>query len=247
MRYYTNFYLKVYPENAKDEFIDNYLEIDENYPFDCDSVNFSKRDYSDVIKKVSASLPGVVIVIDGEGESAGDVWREVWLNGEIVLDWQLDATLPEIPKEFLDQARYSDEEYLKKQALAKLSEKEKSCLDWGNKMIKPDEIRQRRQENLDEFGRNLSIPEIQEVIDRMIINGSTGCASQSKVDLTDLGYAISDLIGKKYPIPVIVDAIVKSKYSEYWNIDVQPREFYYMEYYCWCNLIFSEKTKIEEK
>ena len=81
----------------------------------------------------------------------------------------------------------------------------------------------------------------------MIINGSTGCASQSKVDLTDLGYAISDLIGKKYPIPVIVDAIVKSKYSEYWNIDVQPREFYYMEYYCWCNLIFSEKTKIEEK
>ena len=35
MRYYTNFYLKVYPENAKDEFIANYLEIDEDYPFDC--------------------------------------------------------------------------------------------------------------------------------------------------------------------------------------------------------------------
>ena len=128
MRYYTNFYLKVYPENAKDEFIDNYLEIDENYPFDCDSVNFSKRDYSDVIKKVSASLPGVVIVIDGEGEWTGDVWREVWLNGEIVFDWQLDATRPLVPKEFLDQAHYSDEEYLKKQALAKLSEKEKKLL-----------------------------------------------------------------------------------------------------------------------
>lgn len=44
----------------------------------------------------SKENPGVLFILDGDGEEAGDVWRKWFKNGKSV-EWSADVTRPEMP------------------------------------------------------------------------------------------------------------------------------------------------------
>lgn len=56
------------------------------------------------MKTVSRDFPHLILVLDGEGEDQGDVWRKAYLNGEIVFEWKLPVIeRPSIPVEILNR------------------------------------------------------------------------------------------------------------------------------------------------
>jgi hypothetical protein len=92
MGYYTNFEVEIFPKNPElyQHFIDEYYigEDTKWYSYDTDCKRISKSDY-----------PNTLIILSGVGEESGDIWKKAFLNGEIVWEWKLDATIPDVPKE----------------------------------------------------------------------------------------------------------------------------------------------------
>lgn len=59
------------------------------------------------LKRLSEALPGIIIRIEGSGEDSGDLWVEVWLNGQSLHEtWQrpdLDAMIAAIRAKSVSQ------------------------------------------------------------------------------------------------------------------------------------------------
>jgi len=97
MAYYTNYELEIIPSNESiyQEFLDE-GEFDDE-----DSCKWYSCDED--CKRLSKQYPNHLIVVYGEGEKVGDVWKKAFLNGKCVWSWVLDTTVPPIPDEILGQ------------------------------------------------------------------------------------------------------------------------------------------------
>ena len=98
MTYYTKHTLEIIPENNDiyQEFVNNtgFIEDDETkwYSREKDCINLSREN------------KGYLIVVTGEGNETGDVWKQAFLSGCKVWEWKLELTIPEVPEEILQQA-----------------------------------------------------------------------------------------------------------------------------------------------
>ena len=91
MGYYTHHKLEIIPSNEDlyTEFVEDtgYIENDSTKWYECD------KD----CERLSSENLGYLIVVTGEGEEAGDVWRKAFLNGECVWEWRLESNIPDVP------------------------------------------------------------------------------------------------------------------------------------------------------
>lgn len=97
MGYYTKFTLTVLPDTFSSSVLDAILNKLGYNPFE-DSVKW--YEYKEDIADISKKFP-VLIIIDGEGDEAGDIWRKIWFKGNIVMDWECDTTPPEPSEKLL--------------------------------------------------------------------------------------------------------------------------------------------------
>jgi hypothetical protein len=117
MGYSTSYYIKAVDLNPGhgspllDETFFNELEFDETSPGDEywePSVHPEKKDmfwfgrddcrwyaHSAEVRAASTKHRDIVFILDGEGEETGDIWREFYLNGELVHSWSPDIKPPE--------------------------------------------------------------------------------------------------------------------------------------------------------
>ena len=124
MGYYIRHELTVIPKEATEEVTELILSMTEAVCFDGTSKSW---DYENVVE-VSKKIPNVVIIIDGEGEDKGDIWRQAWFGGKQIIDWELILNPPEISPEILEKVNYSDENFKRTKALAKLTKAERKAL-----------------------------------------------------------------------------------------------------------------------
>jgi hypothetical protein len=98
MGYLTNYKINIHPYS--EEVYNTFLDEDFTGFIEDDSCKW----YSCIedTQKISSMFPGYLIDIIGEGEEAGDIWRSVFFNGEVVWEWHLDSTIPEIPESILN-------------------------------------------------------------------------------------------------------------------------------------------------
>jgi hypothetical protein len=95
--YYTRYELQVY-QGEEDKVLESLIEEAENDPFE-ESCEWDEHE-EDCIE-VSLVYPGVFLVLLGEGDHNGDIWRKVFYKGKLVDHWQLDVTPPELNFEAL--------------------------------------------------------------------------------------------------------------------------------------------------
>ena len=116
MGYYTQHYIKAIDLNpghgspTLDETFFNSLEFDETSANDeyWEPAHSDKKgmfwfgrdecswyEHVSELKTASAKHRGIVFILDGEGQEAGDIWREFYLNGELVHQWSPDIKPPE--------------------------------------------------------------------------------------------------------------------------------------------------------
>jgi hypothetical protein len=109
MGYYTRFSLAVYDKNQEvDDSIfpefnnknlyDNDLSIQNLIDDVADSMKW--YDHEDDMLEISKLYPDLVFVLDGDGEEAGDVWREFYQDGK-TYRWELEAKRPSFDKKKL--------------------------------------------------------------------------------------------------------------------------------------------------
>lgn len=91
MGYYTSYELSVIPDELEKQVKSSIIEATGYDPFENDCKWYERNDVLQEISKETHAL----IIIDGRGEESGDVWRAVWLNGKIVMAWEVDTTPPE--------------------------------------------------------------------------------------------------------------------------------------------------------
>jgi hypothetical protein len=53
--------------------------------------------YDDDCLTISDHYLNHMIVVQGSGEDAGDIWKNVYMNGKVIWRWKLNAEIPEIP------------------------------------------------------------------------------------------------------------------------------------------------------
>lgn len=108
MGYYTDYSLEVYPLTKLAEIIaaiENELETEAFFRADGKTEQVEKwYEYEDHLKTVSALFPTTLVVLSGEGEESGDIWRKCFLAGEIVDTWNPGITPPPIPDNLIRQA-----------------------------------------------------------------------------------------------------------------------------------------------
>ena len=97
MGYYTHHKLTVIPEDARASVEKAAARIVGCEPFE-DTVKWYEC-HGDMIN-VSVEIPAIIIV-DGDGEEAGDVWRAVFCNGRKVWEWKADCTRPDVPADIM--------------------------------------------------------------------------------------------------------------------------------------------------
>ena len=136
MGYYTHFSMRTIPAGFEDRVRSTLAEMFDQHigynPLDEDADPTKWYDCDAHCKSVSAVewLRHVAIVLDGDGEEPGDVWRNVFLNGELAWSWKADATRPDVPENIVaataDDVRGLEE--ARKTALSKLTLVEKRAL-----------------------------------------------------------------------------------------------------------------------
>lgn len=115
MGYYTNFNLKVYDLSAGKDFeVDSAIfpQFDEDCLYD-DMLNVqsliegsadSMKWYDHKIEmcQFSKNYSRLLFVLDGEGEEAGDIWRDFYLDGKS-FSWKLPKPQPPEYEEIKDK------------------------------------------------------------------------------------------------------------------------------------------------
>ena len=89
MGYYTNYSISI-AHGSTDiiEDLRDMLEKDSAYHFVIEDDLIYTEDavkwyaHGDDMKEISKHFPDVVILVEGDGEEDGDLWREYWKNGE---------------------------------------------------------------------------------------------------------------------------------------------------------------------
>lgn len=101
MPYNTEYHLEVTPENNAlyHRFLSETGFVEE--------VQTKWYEYREDCKTMSRTNPGYLIVVTGHGEENGDIWREAFLDGEMVWEWTLDANIPEVPQTIKQQDQSS--------------------------------------------------------------------------------------------------------------------------------------------
>ena len=126
MGYYTTFELTVIPCAAEEEALDKVAEVVGYEPF---SQGTKWYDHDKNMTEVSRQIPGVLLILDGSGEESGDIWRKVWLNGEMVHSWRPDVEPPPVPDEILQRVGdYDGADFLRQKALSKLTPEDRKLL-----------------------------------------------------------------------------------------------------------------------
>lgn len=77
MGYYTD-----YDISSNSEEIQQRIEEVSDYGFDRGQMNGKWYRYQEDVKQVSLEFPDEVIVVEGDGEEQGDVWKHYFKNGK---------------------------------------------------------------------------------------------------------------------------------------------------------------------
>jgi hypothetical protein len=97
MGYYTEYKLQIIPHS--EEIYNLFLE-DTGYIEDDSTKWYSWKEDCQGLSKQNL---GYLIILSGEGESIRDIWKTAFLNGELVWEWYLDYTIPEVPQTIIEQ------------------------------------------------------------------------------------------------------------------------------------------------
>lgn len=116
MGYYTDYELTVHPHIMTNQVLNAIIEFYAGYDPFIGTATWHECDTH--VEQVSQAIPALII-IDGKGEEAGDIWRKAWLNGELVIDWKPEITPPEPSPELLQKV-YAIEEDLRSKRIAEL-------------------------------------------------------------------------------------------------------------------------------
>lgn len=109
MGYYSLLSLRTFPEDKYDEIYEDFESV---VGFDI-FINGVKAYQLDTwTKQVSEKHPEVFIEVQEEGEDLGDISKILYLKGEKVHSWYLDAKIPDLIKEY--RRSYIDPDFLKK-------------------------------------------------------------------------------------------------------------------------------------
>jgi hypothetical protein len=123
MGYYTNYKLQIIPHN--EEIYDLFI-TDTGYIEDDSTKWYSWREDCQSLSKQNL---GYLFILYGEGESTGDIWKAAFLNGEVVWEWHLDTTIPEVPEEIMEQAKIEFTIHEEMEAKQKITELEKQIAE----------------------------------------------------------------------------------------------------------------------
>ncbi len=96
----------------------------EGLPFDDEPVRW--YDLGTDMAEASARIPGVLLILDAEGEETGDIWCQVWLAGDLIWSWTANVTRPGIPSDVLCRVDATIE--ARDTGIAKLTAKERAAL-----------------------------------------------------------------------------------------------------------------------
>lgn len=100
MGYITNYRITVVPQEICDE-VERLIEERARYNPLAEGCRWYEHEaHCDEASRVT----GAFIVLDGEGEEPGDIWRKAFSNGAKVWEWKLDATPPKVPEEIAARA-----------------------------------------------------------------------------------------------------------------------------------------------
>lgn len=105
MGYATDYKLSIEPATSElDRVVEAVaLKTSGRYSSFEESCNWYEHDQD--MKAVSKVFPHLLLVLDGSGEESGDIWRKIYLDGELVFEWQLDPIPPSIPSELLERVQ----------------------------------------------------------------------------------------------------------------------------------------------
>lgn len=106
MGYYTDFGLEVHPFKYQDKVercLSRYLG-----GIDVFNEEYSWYDHEEDMLHISKTNPDVLMILTGEGEKSGDIWRDVYLNGEQVSSWKLEVVIP-YPQDLVDMVNKKQE------------------------------------------------------------------------------------------------------------------------------------------
>lgn len=100
MGYQTTYSLSIHPAEAREPFLEAVRRVAGYDPF-AESCKW----YEHEKHCLEASLQAAAyVVLDGEGEDAGDIWRKAYVCGRNVWGWKLDPKRPDVPADVQRQA-----------------------------------------------------------------------------------------------------------------------------------------------
>ena len=99
MGYYTRYKLQVIPEDST-QLVKDAIAAAAGYNSFSERTTWHEHDQH--CQLVSKANEYMILILDGEGEEAGDIWRKAWRNGELILNWEASIKPPTVPQELID-------------------------------------------------------------------------------------------------------------------------------------------------
>ena len=157
MGYYTDFSLDIQPESALtketlnklgEAFDSGYLSIIDLLDGNCEPMKWYS--HTSDMTKLSNQFPTFLFILDGEGEEAGDVWREFFWQGNSEQVKQPEWERPERPKGWTAKDEESLHADAEGQVLADQVEAQKNSLsDLAEKLRDHPELKAELRKALD--------------------------------------------------------------------------------------------------
>jgi len=132
MGYYTDYKLQIIPHS--EEIYNLFLE-DTGYTEDDSTKWYSWKEDCQGLSKQNL---GYLIILSGEGEATGDIWKVAFLNGDLVWEWKLDSTIPDVPKHIIEQAQIEFTIHQEMGAKQKITELENQIAELRKYLRQPE-------------------------------------------------------------------------------------------------------------
>lgn len=130
MGYYTEYKLQIIPHNEE---IYNLFLDDTDFIEDDSTKWYSWKEDCKMLSKFNL---GYLIILSGEGERNGDIWKATFLNGEVVWEWQLK--IPEVPKDIIERAEIEFALHQGSSVKEKITELENQIAELRKYLIYPE-------------------------------------------------------------------------------------------------------------